>query len=425
MPSLTKRTVDSLAANHDGRDRIHWDDKLPGFGLRLNPSGAAGWLVQYRTLHGRTRRLTLGALGVLTPDEARKRAKIELGRVEDGHDPSAERKAARRAITVAELCDDYLAAGEGRIKPSTLAMDRSRIETHVKPLLGERPVKGLTTLDIERFLRDVTIGKSAKAKPMSGARRRGGYAAGGAGVASRTVGMLGTILERAVRDQTLERNPVRGVKRPKDIPRTPPFEFETLGEIGATIREAAANGENLTALRAIRILLLTGCRRMEVLSLRWDAVDAAKQCLRLADTKSGRQVRPIGRAAIEAIDTAPRDEVSPYVLPASTGRGHFVGLPRVWARIAKRAGIVGVPIHGLRHWFASAAAEMNFSELTIAGLLGHSVRGVTARYATTPDSALVAAADRVAARIALALDSQEPLDKALSAQSSVFQHGAV
>jgi integrase len=386
------------------RDMVHWDDAVPGFGLRVKPSGVRTWVIQYRNAHGQTRRLSLGPASVLTPEQARARAKIELGRVEEGRDPSGERRMAREAVTVAELCDDYLAAGKGRIKDSTLAMDQSRIDRHVKPLLGSRIVKSLTPADIERFLRDVASGKSAsKAKPPTGQRLRGGQTTGGVGVASRTVGMLGTILERAVRDGSIPRNPVRSVRRPKDKIRKPPFSFAILRSVGSALR-ASAEFENEIALRALRLLLLTGCRRMEVLSLRWDAVDTRASCLRLADTKSGAQIRPIGRTALSVINQAPGSNREHYVFPAAIGQGHFVGLPRVWARVAKRAGIDGVSIHGLRHWFASAAAEMNYSELTIAGLLGHRVRGVTARYATAPDRALVAAADRVSARIASVLD---------------------
>jgi integrase len=99
-------------------------------------------------------------------------------------------------------------------------------------------------------------------------------------------------------------------------------------------------------------------------------------------------------------------EACPWVFPADWGDGHFIGLPRVLARLCARAGLKGVTLHTLRHTFAATAAELGFSELTIAGMLGHSVPGVTARYAHVPDSALLAAADRVSARLALALSGR-------------------
>ena len=250
-----------------------------------------------------------------------------------------------------------------------------------------------------------TAAKPAKGK-NGGKRARGGLATGGPGVASRTLGMLGTILERAVRDGILDKNPARGISRPKDRVRKPPFSFEAVAILGTAMREAEADGENQTALRAIRFLLLTGCRRMEALTLNWATVDRKARCLRFADTKSGAQIRPIGSAALRLLTDIEPDGAKPtdFVFPGSSKTGHFVGLPHAWERLCKRAGIEGVSLHGLRHWFASAATEMGFSELVIAGLLGHRVKGVTARYATAPDSALVAAADRVSRKIADALD---------------------
>jgi site-specific recombinase XerD len=109
---------------------------------------------------------------------------------------------------------------------------------------------------------------------------------------------------------------------------------------------------------------------------------------------------------VKLVETQPIRDGCPWVFPASHGDGHLVGLPKVLERICAKAGLEGVTLHVLRHSFAATAAEMGFSELTIAGLLGHSVPGITARYAHVPDSALVASADRVATRIVSALDGK-------------------
>jgi hypothetical protein len=156
MPRLTKRTVDGTSPD-SARDVFAWDDELPGFGLRVKPSGAKSFLVQYRNRNGRSRRLTVGRYGVLTPDQARGQARGVLARVANGEDPAEMRAADRNAATVAELCREYLdKAVRGLIitrrgkakKNSTLYTDKGRIERHIIPLLGHRTVKDLTASDL-------------------------------------------------------------------------------------------------------------------------------------------------------------------------------------------------------------------------------------------------------------------------------------
>jgi integrase len=405
MRKITKRLVDTLRPDPTGKDVFRWDagdGALKGFGIRMKPSGAASYFVQYRNKEGRTRRLVIGRVGTLTPDEARNLAGDALKAATKGGDPSADRHAVRGAITVSDLCDLYLADAKNRIKVSTLAMDKSRIETHVRPLIGRFTVRSLTTADIERLKTDIIAGKTAKPRKKEG---RGGVATGGAAAASRTLGMLAAILEYARQSlKLIKENPARGVKKPPDRKQRRFLTLEEMTKLGQTIREAEASGENLVAVAAIRLLLMTGLRRMEALALPRVWVDSRTRCIRFEDTKSGPQLRPVGTAAVRLIEAQPVREGCPWVFPATHGNGHFVGLPKVLDRLCTTAGLEGVTLHVLRHTFAAMAAEMGFSELTIAGLLGHSVPGVTARYAHVPDSALVAAADRVAIRIAAALD---------------------
>jgi len=405
LSKLTKRVVDALRPDPN-RDVFQWDagdGALKGFGVRVKPSGVASYFVQYRNKEGRTRRLVLGRVGELTPHEARQLAADKLKEVRTGADPSAERHATRGAITVSELCDIYLADTKGRIKPSTLAMDRSRIECHVKPLIGRRTVAALTQRDVERFQADVAAGKTARPSRQKG---RGGNASGGRGVAARTVGMLGTILEFGKRHGMIADNPARGVRRFPDNKRRRFLSLDELAALGEAMREATARGESCTGVAAIRALLLTGCRRSEILALPWAWLDTKARCIRFEDTKSGPQLRPIGVAAVKHIAAQSHKKNCPWVFPADRGDAHFIGLPRVLARVCARAGLKDVTVHTLRHSFAATAAELGFSELTIAGLLGHTVPGVTARYAHLPDSALVAAADRVSTRIAAALEGK-------------------
>ena len=412
MAKLTKRIIDALKPVPN-QDVMAWDGELRGFGVRVKPSGAISYLIQYRNADGRSCRLTLGKAGTLTPDEARALARGKLADVAKGVDPVAEKRAASGAPTVSEVCDWYLEnAKAGRIlgrkgrpiKASTLALDESRINTHVKPLIGSRRVRSLTMADLEGFQTDIVAGKTAK--PRTGPR--GGNTTGGPGVAGRTAGMLHTIFAHAKRLNRIEANPAEGQRKftaPKKAKRR--LSMEEITRLGAAMAEAAADDENATGIGAIRVLLLTGFRRMEGLGLMRAWVRGREGAVYFPDTKSDFQIRAIGRSAVEAIKAQPGHNRSEYVFSADVGEGHFIGVVRVLQRVCKRAKLIGVTPHTLRHTFASIAGDLGFSELTIAGLLGHAPRGVTQSYVHL-DRALVVAADQVSAEIARALSRPAP-----------------
>jgi integrase len=349
----------------------------------------------------------LGQHGALTPQQARDIARQKLAAVARGEDPSAERHAARASMTVAEVCDWYLKharAGQilGRkrrpIKASTLDLDQSRIETHIKPLIGTRSVRGLTLADIEGMQADIVAGKTVKK-----AKGRGGHATGGAGAAARTVSTLRSLLGHAHRWNLIPVNPAMGVRQIAGRKRDRRLSADEVRTLGSVIRICTAEGEHPTGLGAIRLMLLTGFRRQEVLALQRSFVSEREHCVRFPDTKSGPQVRAIGQAALDVIRAQPVRENCPYVFPADWGDGHFIGIVRVLSRVCNRAGLKGVSPHVLRHTFASIAGELGFSELTISGLLGHASRSVTQRYIHL-DAALVLAADQVSRYIADLLD---------------------
>ena len=410
---LTKRIVDALKAPKPSRvgvkvrEHFVWDRELRGFGVQVMPSGLKSFVIQYRTPEGRNRRAVIGRYGLMTVEEARKLAHEKLVVVSKGVDPVAEEAKAAGLLTVAEVCDWYLAEAQaGRIigrrrrpiKPSTLAMDRSRIEAHIKPLLGRRQVASLKLGDVEGAQADIAAGKTSK--PRAGSR--GGATTGGEGVAARTMSTLHAIFEHAVRLGKIQGNPARGVRRLADTPRQRRLSRQEIGKLGAAMQAAAGDGEHPTGLAAIRLLLLTGFRRMEGLGLERIWLDADEGAVRFPDTKSGAQLRVIGQAAVELLEGRPKT-ASPYVFPADWGEGHFVGVVRVLDRVCARAGLADVTPHTLRHTFASVAADLGFSELTIAALLGHAARGVTQRYVHI-DEALRLAADKVAQEIARILD---------------------
>jgi integrase len=209
---------------------------------------------------------------------------------------------------------------------------------------------------------------------------------------------LGGILSFAVSEGVIPTNPVRGVKRPADNRREIRLTAEQYQGLGSALEKAAASGENSAAILGIRLLAQTGCRRGEIERLRWDEVDLPGRCLRLSDSKEGKSIRPLGRDAAMLLDKLPRD--GRYVLKGSTPEKPFVGLPKAWARIVENAELPGLTPHGLRHAFASVAADSGYAEPAIASMLGHSTRSITGRYVHHLDSTLIAAADKVAGQIA-------------------------
>lgn len=246
-------------------------------------------------------------------------------------------------------------------------------------------------------MRDVATGKTAD-DVKTGFRGRA-IVEGGAGTAARTVGLLGGIFSYAVSEGLRPDNPVRGVRRPADRRRERrllPDDYRALGE---ALAEAQATGENLVAVAAVCLLALTGCRLGEIVNLNYAEIDRRGQALRLADTKEGASVRPLGAAALAVLDGLPQRDG--YVLRGERSDRPYGGLPKALARIMARRPehLSGVTAHVLRHSFATTADELGYTEATIAALLGHRSGGITSRYIHPLDRVLIAAADRVAGQI--------------------------
>lgn len=360
MARLTVRSVEALKPRE--ADYFTWDEDLPGFGVRVYQSGRKSYLVQYR-VGRRTRRLTLGLHGALTPEAARREAKIKLGEIAKGEDPAETRKVDRQGMTIRELCERYLpdaelglVPGKRRLpkKASTLASDRSRIDAHILPLLGTRLAKEVGRIEVNQFLRDVAAGKARrdrKTKPRGRSIVRGGLP-----TATRTLGLLGGILTYAVRNGIIETNPVHGVPRPATRfrqRRLSEREYRTFGDV---LSAADRDGHNPTALRIMRVLALTGCRRGEIEKLRWEEVDEARSCFRLADTKEGSSIRPVGSAVFKILNVGRPERAKGYVFPGAIAGKPFDGVPKVWSKTVSRA-LDAVTPHVLRHSFASMAND--------------------------------------------------------------------
>ncbi len=397
-----------------------WDAAVPGFAARRQTGDAVAYVLKYRTAGGRQRWQTIGRHGApWTPETAREEARRLLGDVVKGSDPAADKHAARHALTVGELCDRYLGDAEaGRLlirggrtkKPKTLAADRGMIESHIKPLLGRLTVAAVTRADIERFMHAVADG-ATKRDPRKIGPRAVSKVRGGRGVASRTIGLLGAIFNYAVRKDLLRDNPVRGVQRPADGRRERRLTDDEYASLGEALRAAALPHVPLgvtrdrtpvamwpAAIACARFLVLTGWRSGEALGLRWADVDLVRRTATLADTKTGRSMRPLSHAACDVLRSLVRGADDALVFPPTRGDGTMSGFRKLWDRIAKLGDLpADVTPHVLRHSFASLAADLGYSEPTIAALVGHKGLTITSRYVHSADAVLLAAADAVAA----------------------------
>jgi integrase len=403
---LTKRAVDALRS--DGKEVRIWDADMRGFGIRCRGSRGKYYFLKYRLPNGRQRWATIGRHGSpWTVETARREARRLLGQIVDGEDP-VETKAIQRAdLTISQLCDLYLGqpiiiTNRGTAKKaSSLEIDRSNVERHVKPLLGQIRLRALSRGDVEKFQQDVASGKcraDVKTKPRGRA-----IVSGGKGTAARSLAVLGTLLSFAVARGLRSDNPARGVRLFVTERRERFLSFEEIGWIGEALSKVEVEGGNQMAITAIRLLLLSGCRRGEIIGLRSKWIDLERHCLRLPDSKTGAKTIPLGGPAIDLLRTVPAVAECEFVFPSSRGEGHIVDLRSVWRKVTELADVRGLRLHDLRHSFASVAVSNGESLYIVGKILGHRQAKTTEVYAHLAQDPIQAAADRAARKISEAL----------------------
>ena len=378
MFRLTKRSVEALAI--EAKDYLAWDKDLRGFGLRVYPSGKKTYLVQYRAGR-RTRRITIGQHGPLTAEEARTRAKQLLGDVARGGDPSAEKRAKMTAPTVAGLCERFLEEyAKEHCKPTTQRTYSTLIRNHIAPKMGFLRIGDVTRADV------IVLHYGMRETPYQ---------------ANRALSMLSKMFNVA-EDWGLRAegsNPVRRIKKYREIEKKRYLTDEEQRRLGEVLGEVLADGsETIHVVTAFMVLLLTGCRRGEIQTLKWEYVHYTH--LDLPDSKTGRRRIPLPREAYDLLAALPRREGNPYVILGVTEGKHINDLERPWRRIRSRAGIDDVRIHDLRHTYASVAMKDGIDPFTLKEIMGHRNLQTTLRYAHLADDAVQRAAGSVAARLA-------------------------
>ena len=369
---LTKRIVERLKA--DGKDAIFWDRDLAGFGVRVHITGRKLYIVQSRGPAG-LKRVTLGRTGTQTVDERRREAAIVIDRIKRGEDPKPPEPAPEP--TVADLAERFLKNHVAvRCRPNTARNYRMAIQHHILPALGKKALKDVAAEDVTALhhkLRDTPA------------------------AANQAMWVLSKMFTVAENWGMVPpgRKPGRHVRQYREKSRERFLTPEEYRRLGAALKRLEAKGSMMpSAITAIRLLMLTGCRSDEILTLKWDDVDHTARVLRLRDSKTGPRMVPLTGPVIKVLDGIKRAEGVPWVLRGAKPGSRLACLSWHWRRIKRETGLHDVRVHDLRHSYASRALALGEGLPAIGRLLGHVRVGTTAKYAHLVRDAEKAAAAR-------------------------------
>ena len=377
---LTSRLArDSKAGK---KDTILFDKHLPGFGLRIHPSGRKVWIVQAR-IEGRSRRMVIARYGEMSLTKARRRARDMLARIRAGANPADDILREKRTLTVKALADEYLRRCDPYWKPSGRKTVRIYLKARILPAFGKMPLDRVGPEDVSAWFDAVS-----RDKP---------------GAANRAFEILRSMMNRAEDWGFRERgsNPCVGIRKNprRDIARF--LDREELARLGKVLNAHEARWAE--AVAAIRLLALTGCRRGEVLNLRWR--DNRKNTIVLPDSKTGPRSVPLGKSARAVVNALPGPrQKHAYLFPKNAGRPSPYNIVACWHTVRADADLGKLRLHDLKHTAASHAV-MSGENLPLVGkLLGHRRHETTAGYAHLADAHLVESAERLGRLIADAMN---------------------
>lgn len=355
-------------------NQITYDTELKGFGVRVTAKGAKAFILNYR-VGGQERRITLGGYPEWTVAAARERAKELKRRIDVGADPMGVRHEERGAATMADLCDRYIERHLPKKSPSSQKDDLAIIDKIILPRFGKTKAVSIRYADIEALHREMTVKAPYRA--------------------NRTVALLSKIFSLAIKWEDMAENPAKGIERNPEHPRARYLDGAELERLFVAL---AVHPSHMAA-NAIRLLLLTGARRNEVLSATWDQFDLenGNWAKPAASVKQKRLHRvPLSSHALELLrDMRSQARSEQFLFPGSDPTKPVANIKKSWAAICARAGIEGVRLHDLRHTYASTLASSGSSLPVIGALLGHTQAQTTHRYSHLFDDPLRAATERV------------------------------
>jgi integrase len=387
MPKLTKRIVET-AVPQSNKAIVLCDTELKGFQCKITPTGKRTYLLYYRNSEGQERRPSIGTHGNITCEQARDIARQWLAQVARGEDPSLAKQHNRKLLSITEFIDIYLERYSSQLKPKTLKEEKSILKGYIKPDLGKLSIN---TNDRQEIMR---LHQRMKHTPYR---------------ANRVLETVSKLFNLAMKWEyrTDMINPCTFIDKYKEKSRERFLSNEELATLSDVLKSCEMERiEMPEAILAIRLLLLTGCRKNEICQLQWDWIDFSEQRINLPDSKTGKKTIYLSAPAIELLHEATRIEGNPYVLAGKGGEGNYVSLQKAWVRIRNRAGLEDVRLHDLRHSFASMAASGGLNLYMIGKLLGHTQQSTTQRYAHLVGKPLQEANSMIADRIMGAMEGK-------------------
>jgi integrase len=376
MAKISDKVVRELEPPASG-NRIAYDDDLKGFGVRITASGARSFVLNYRA-SGRERRFTIGAPPSWTAAAARERAKELRRAVDRGEDPMAEREADRTAPTVADLAARYLIEHAPRKRAISVRDDKSMLEKLILPKLGRIKAEAIRRADIAALHRELSATAPIRA--------------------NRVLALLSKMFSLAIEWEIRADNPCKGVAKNAEDRRE---RYLSTAELLRLTEALAAHKDQATA-NALRLLLLTGARRGEVLGATWSQFDLETGVwTKPASTTKQRKVHrvPLSAPAMTLLREMRTATKGAVLFPGRGGNSTQGDLKKGWATICTAAGLENLRVHDLRHSYASFLAGAGLSLPVIGALLGHATPTTTARYAHLADDPLRAATERVGALV--------------------------
>ena len=386
---LSNRTVAALSVE---RDTVFWDRELTGFGVRVYSTGGKVFIAQARGPDGpdnphKPRRITVGRHTVLSAEQARQRAALIIARIKAGEEPVPLPLPAKHAKgpSVADLATRYLEEHIAvRCKPKKQRTARSVVNRHIVPTLGRLPLQAVERSHV------MAMHESLCETPAM------------ANMAVETLGHMYKLArgwDMVPEDcddpcESIPLNPER--KRERFLTDA---EFTRLGQV---LDEVSGNGSQVSpgAVTTIRLLMLTGCRKTEIMTLRWGHVDLDRAEIRIVNGKTGDRTVHLSLAAVKVLAALQREPDNPWVIPGAKPGTHMADIDGAWQSIRARAGLNDVRIHDIRHSFASRALALGEGLPIISRLLGHRRVETTARYAHLARDSVWESAERIAVSIA-------------------------